>query len=346
MRPIRILSALAAAVAFAAGCTGTDELADQPQSTPSVTAADSAATTSATATTAAAPATAAPTTAAAATTVAATPLIPGFPHTLDGPGGTWTLDEPPQRIVSLSPSTTEILFAIGAGDQVVAVDDYSTYPAAAPTTDLSGWDPNVEAVLTYEPDLVLIANDANDIVAALNAAGVPIYINAAPVDLEAGYAGIIALGDVTGHADAAAELVVTMRSEMEAALGSAPAAAVRLFHELDDTHYSVSSFSFIGAVYAEFGVENIADPADSDGWGYPQLTPEYIVDSDPEVIVITDLVGYGAHDVAARPGWNNVTAVRNGNIVVVNADIASRWGPRLPQFAAIIAEALAKAVAQ
>ena len=338
MRPIRILAALVAAVALAAGCTGADEPTQTAPSaappTPTI-AAEMPAETSAVPTA---------TDIASAPTAASTPTsIAGFPHTLDGPGGIWTLEAPPQRIVSLSPASTEILFAIGAGSQVIAVDDYSTYPPDAPITDLSGWDPNVEAVLSYEPDLIIIANDANEIIAALTAAAVPVYVDAAPADLESGYAGIAQLGAATGHTDESAALIGTMRTGLAAAFAAGPSTPVRLYHELDDTHYSVSSTSFIGAVYAEFGVENIADAADSDGWGYPQLTPEYIVDADPEVIVITDLVGYTAADVAVRPGWGSITAVRNDNIVTVNADAASRWGPRLPQFAATIAEALVNA---
>ena len=116
---------------------------------------------------------------------------------------------------------------------------------------------------------------------------------------------------------------------------------IRIYHELDDTHFSVSSHSFIGAVYAALGTTNIADPADTDGYGYPQLTEEYIIEADPELIIITDLLAYTAADVAARPGWETVTAVRDGNILVVNADIASRWGPRLPQFIFTVVEALA-----
>ena len=88
------------------------------------------------------------------------------------------------------------------------------------------------------------------------------------------------------------------------------------------------------------GVVNIADEVDPDGYGYPQLTEEYIVEANPELIVITDLVGYTAEDVAARPGWGEVAAVRSGDIVMVNADVASRWGPRLPQFINAVAEAL------
>ncbi len=248
--------------------------------------------------------------------------------------------ERPQRIVSLSPMATEVLFAIGAGEQVVAVDEFSYFPAEAPVTGLSGWDPNVEAVLSYEPDLVVVAHDANDLMAGMAAVGVPVLLSLAPVDFESGYNSIAELGFAVGRSDEAAVLVAALRAEIDEALAAAPDAPVRVYHELDNTYFSVSSNSFIGAVYAAMGVVNIADEVDPDGYGYPQLTEEYIVEANPELIVITDLVGYTAEDVAARPGWGEVSAVRNGNIVVVNADIASRWGPRLPQFINAVAEAL------
>lgn len=248
--------------------------------------------------------------------------------------------ERPQRIVSLSPMATEVLFAIGAGEQVVAVDEFSYFPAEAPVTDLSGWDPNVEAVLSYEPDLVVIAHDANDLMSGLAAVGVPVLLSLAPVDFESGYNSIAELGFAVGRTDEAAALVAALRTEIDEALAAAPDVPVRVYHELDNTYFSVSSNSFIGAVYAAMGVVNIADEVDPDGYGYPQLTEEYIVEANPELIVITDLVGYTAEDVAARPGWGEVAAVRNGNIVMVNADVASRWGPRLPQFIEVVAEAL------
>ena len=246
----------------------------------------------------------------------------------------------PQRIVSLSPMATEVLFAIGAGEQVVAVDEFSYYPPGAPVTDLSGWNPNVEAVLSYEPDLVVIANDANDLMAGLDTVGVEVLLSLAPADFEGGYDSIAELGIAVGRIDEAAALVADLRAEIDAALAAAPNVPIRVYHELDNTYFSVSSNSFIGAVYAAMGAINIADEADVDGYGYPQLTEEYIVEADPELIVITDLVGSTAEDVAARPGWGDVAAARNGNIVLVNSDIASRWGPRLPQFIAAVAEAL------
>lgn len=263
-----------------------------------------------------------------------------FPVTIESAGGTWTIESAPQRIVSLSPTATEILFAIGAGDQVVAVDTYSYFPEQAPVTDLSGFDPNVEAVTAFEPDLVVISNDANDLVASLTALDIPVLVSSAPADIEGGYGAMAELGIASGHVDETAIVIADLRQEIDAALAAAPTTSVRIFHELDDTYYSASSFGFVGAVYAEMGAENIADEADPDKYGFPQLTEEYIVEADPQLIVITDQVGYTADDVAARAAWQEISAVRNGNIVVVNADIASRWGPRLPQFIEAVAGAL------
>ena len=271
----------------------------------------------------------------------AEPINPDFPITIDSAGGTWTLDSPPERIVSLSPTATEILFAVGAGDQVVAVDSYSYFPAEAPVTDLSGFDPNVEAVVEFDPDLVVIANDANDLVAGLTALDIPVLVSSAPVDIEGGYAAMAEIGIAAGHADQTAEAIATLRSEIDKAFSAAPDVSLRIYHELDDTYFSASSFGFIGAVYSALGAENIADAADTDQYGFPQLTEEYIVEADPQLIIITDQVSYTVEDVLARPGWGEVDAVTKGNVVVVNADIASRWGPRLPQFIEAVATAMA-----
>jgi len=266
-----------------------------------------------------------------------------FPVTISSDAGEFTLQEPPERIVSLSPSATEILFAIGAGEQVVAVDEQSTYPEEAPVTDLSGFEPNVEAVTGYEPDLVVISNDANDLVASLTELDIPVLVNPAPADIESGYAGMAELGIATGHVDETAEEISRIRSEVESALEEGPQEPVRVYHEIDDTFYSASSNGFIGSVYAELGATNIADEADTDGTGFPQLTEEAVIEADPELIVITDQVGYTPQDVAQRPGWDEVTAVQEDNVVTVDADLASRWGPRLPQFVSTAAEAMSQA---
>lgn len=267
-----------------------------------------------------------------------------FPVTVDADNGEVTIEARPERIVSLSPSATEILFAIGAGDQVVAADEFSTYPPEAPTTDLSGFDPNVEAIVGHEPDLVVIAGDTNDLVASLDELGIPVISNDAPVDVEAGYDVVAGLGQATGHVDQTAQVVAQMRAAIDEALAAAPDDAdVRVYHELDETFFSASSSSFIGSVYEQLGAVNIADEADTEGTGYPQLTEEAIIEANPQLIVISDAASYTAEDVAARPGWSEVDAVKNGNIVTVDADISSRWGPRLPQLVTVLAEALDQA---
>lgn len=270
-----------------------------------------------------------------------TPSSAAYPVTIDAVNGEVTLDQRPERIVSLSPSATEILFAIGAGDQVVAADEYSTYPDQAPATELSAYDPNVEAIAGYSPDLVVIANDTNGIVGALDKLDIPTIVNPAPVTIEEGYDGIATLGMATGHVDETAELVTDLRVEIEEALEAAPQEGLRVYHELDENHYAASSHSFIGSVYESLGATNVADKADKQKSGYPQLTEEAIIAADPELIVITDQVSYTAEDVANRPGWENVSAVKNGNIVTVDADISSRWGPRLPQLIGLLADAMA-----
>lgn len=271
----------------------------------------------------------------------ASPAAADYPVVVDTGDGEVTLDERPERIVSLSPSATEILFAIGAGDQVVAADEYSTYPAEAPATDLSAYDPNVEAIAGYEPDLVVVANDTDGIVAALRKLDIPTIVNAAPATIEEGYDGVAALGLATGHVDETADVVADMRAQVDEALADAPREGLRVYHELDETLYAASSHSFIGSVYDALGATNVADAADKQQSGYPQLTEEAVIAADPELIVITDQVSYTADDVASRPGWEDVSAVRNGNIVTVDADISSRWGPRLPQLIEAVADAMA-----
>lgn len=269
-----------------------------------------------------------------------------FPVTVDTPLGEVTIEEQPQRIVSLSPSATESLFAIGAGDQVVAADEYSTYPEEAPDTDLSGFEPNVEAIAGYQPDLVVIANDTGNLAGSLNNLGIPVLFSEAPATIEEGYDELAALGQATGNVDQTAQVISTMREDIATAMAKAPNAPIRVYHELDDQYHAASSYSFIGSIYKEMGATNIADPADTAQTGYPQLTEEAIITADPQLIVITDQVDYTAEDVAQRPGWSEISAVQEGNIATVNADIASRWGPRLPQLVETIAAAMSRAVSE
>jgi len=253
-----------------------------------------------------------------------------------------TLPEEPTRIVSLSPTATEMLWAVGAGDQVVAVDDQSDYPKDVPTTKLSGYQPNVEAILEREPDLVIASDDTDDLVAGLDKAKVPTLVLPAAEDLEESYSQIERVGDATGHAEEAEDVVEETRSGIEQAVEDAPdAEGVSYFHELSPDLFSATSKTFIGSVYALFGLENVADRAKG-GDDYPQLSSEYVVGSDPDLVFLADgtCCGVGPKDVADRPGWQQVPAVTDGQVHVVDEDIASRWGPRTLDFAEQVSEIL------
>ena len=253
-------------------------------------------------------------------------------------------DSYPNAIVSLSPTATEMLFAIGAGDQVIAVDNYSYYPPQAPVVDdLSGFSPNVEAIAAFEPDLVVLSNPT--IQEELELLGIDVFVAAAAVDLEDVYTQISELGDATGNANGASIVVDQMREqigEIVAAIDM-PDEPLTYFHELDPTLYSVTSSTFIGQIYSMAGVENIADAADGAATSqYPQLTQEFILESDPDIIFFADAqcCSQTVATISERPGWSELTAVRNQHVFEMDADIASRWGPRLVQFLETVLSAL------
>ena len=269
-----------------------------------------------------------------------------FPITVKADNGAVTLAEEPDAIVSLSATATESLFAIGAGEQVIAVDDQSSYPADAPVTDLSGFEPNVEAIAGYEPDLVVAAYDPGGLVDGLEKLDIPVLLQDAAPDLEAAYAQIQTLGRATGNSEGAETVVESMRIEIEELAGSAPGAeGATVYHELGPDFFTATSETFIGSVYELFGLANIADAAaDADATGYPQLTGEYIVSESPDLIVLADTkcCDQTAGTVSGRPGWDQIEAVQNGDIVEADDDIASRWGPRTVVFVEQIAESLAE----
>jgi iron complex transport system substrate-binding protein len=268
-----------------------------------------------------------------------------FPVTITADNGEVTIEEMPESIVSLSTVATEILFAIGAGDQVVAVDDQSNYPEDAPMTDLSGFTPNVEAILAYEPDVVFISYDPGELVASLQAAGVPVVSFGAAVTLDDTYRQIEATGAATGHLEDAIVVSESIETELAKIADEAPEVeeGTSYFHEIDSNLYTVTSSTFFGQIYALFGLENIADPADEDGaaFGYPQLSSEFVVAADPDLIFLADsLYGESAETAAARPGWGVLGAVQEGNVYELDSDVASRWGPRIVDFAQAISDAL------
>jgi len=263
----------------------------------------------------------------------------GYPVTV----GDLTLDQQPQRIVSLSPSLTEMLFAIDAGPQVVAVDEYSTYPADAPVTDLSGYTPNVEAIATYTPDLVVTDNDDGTLVAGLQALSIPVYVGQAASTVDETYRQINELGTLTGHDADAEALVATMRDELGKLIEDLPDRDEPLtyFYELDNTYFTVTSDTFIGTLFTAAGLVNIADEGNADN-PYPQLSEERILAADPDLIFLADAFpgGETPETVAARPGWAALAAVQADAIVALDPDVASRWGPRIIDLQRAIVDAV------
>jgi iron complex transport system substrate-binding protein len=270
-----------------------------------------------------------------------------YPVTVEGATGPVTLDAAPTKIVSLSPTATEMLFAIGAGDQVVAVDELSNYPAeaAAKATDLSGFTPSAEAISGYEPDLVVMEEPREGVDAQLADLDIAFWSGQAAKTFDDIYAQIEQLGALTGHVGDAAALVAQMQADIEAATADLPDREVPLtyYHELDNTYFTVGSNTFIGAVYQAAGLRNIADATEGDT-DYPQLSAEFIVSQNPDLIFLAD-AGFGesAATVSARPGWGELTAVTNGAIFPLDADVASRWGPRVVEFLQVVTEAIATA---
>jgi len=268
---------------------------------------------------------------------------PGFPVTLDVYGTPFTIDARPERIVSLSPSATEGLFAVGAGPQVIAADEFSDFPAEAPTTTLSGFTPNVEAIVAFDPDLVVVSFDPGDLVASLAATGVPVLVLNAAVDLADVMRQLEILGAVTGNAGTAAQVVGDLEARIATAVASAPELDTPLsyFHLLDETLFTVTSATFIGSVYGLFGLVNVADPADPDGsaFGYPQLSAEFLVAADPDLVF---LASGDAASFAQLPVLGQLRAVDEDGVIELLPDVSSRWGPRVVDFIEQVAAAVAR----
>jgi iron complex transport system substrate-binding protein len=265
-----------------------------------------------------------------------------FPVTVETADGPVTIPTRPEHIVSLSPTSTEVLFAIGAGGAVVAVDDQSNYPEGVPTTDLTGFEPNLEAIASFDADLVILMYDPGEVVAGLEALGIPVIVHPAAWTLEDAYAQIEQVGVATGHPTRATDLVESMRSEISSIAGATDGAGATYYHELSPDYYTVTSATFVGSLYGMLGLANIADGADPDGFGYPQLSAEHILAEDPSLVFLADTkcCGQDRGTVTERPGWDVLSAVREGAIVELDDDIASRWGPRVVDLFEAIAAAV------
>jgi len=271
-----------------------------------------------------------------------------YPLVISSGGYTTTIAKKPTRIISLSPSATESLFEIGAGKQVLAVDSLSNFPKSAPITELSAFEPNVEAIAALKPDLVVLSVDAMKsmvVKEALEKLKIPVLMEKAPENLAQAYKGIEVLGAVTDNTSEAKKVTFKMAALIKSILNRAKKnVKITFFHELDNTLYSVTSDTFIGKVYKDFGLINIADnAAGADSYGYPQLSAEYVLKTDPDIIFLADAeYRESPATVRARAGWSGITAVTKKNVFALPNDIPSRWGPRLVDFYRTVAASLSK----
>jgi iron complex transport system substrate-binding protein len=271
-----------------------------------------------------------------------------FPVTIATPNGVGQIKSRPAAIVSLSPTATEMLYAIGAGQQVKAVDSLSDYPPDAPVTKLSAYQPNVEAIVAEKPDLVVISANINGLEKKLAAFSVPVLDLAAPASVSGEYSEFTQLGRATGHVAQAQREVASLRGQLAQIAASVPNRSKPLtyYYELDQTYYSVTSSTFVGSLLSLLGMKSIADAASgaASSGGYPQLSGEFIARANPDYIILADTVccHQSAKTVAGRPGWSSLTAVKAGHVIALNDDIASRWGPRIIDLLHTVASGLSQ----
>ena len=259
---------------------------------------------------------------------------PATPETYtDGLGRTVEMTGPAQRIVSLTPATTEILFAIGAGSFVVGRDTFSDYPAEASTvTDIGGsmGKYNTEAIVSLKPDLV-VAGGINppELVASLETLGLKVYFLANPTTMDDLYTNIRTMGKLSGT-DNGAEMVVTSMDakaeEVDSKLAGITTKPV-VYYELDATPYTAGPGTFVDQLITRAGGTNFGAKMDS---AWAQISLEQLLVADPEFIILGDSAyGETAASVSARPGWDALTAVKEGKIFPFDDNLVSRPGPRL-----------------
>ncbi len=307
-----ILLALATVVAAACGAAATPPPSPSPEpaSSPAATAA----------------LTAAPTPAAA------------FPLTLvDDEGTSVTIPARPERIVSLTPATTEILFAVGAGPRVVATTDFDDFPPeAVALPDVATYQGvDVEKIVGLEADLVVAGGNgfnSPEALARLRSLGIPVLVVYAP-DVATVLADVELVATAAGEAAAGEALAATMRTEIDAIAAAVTATGgprPRVFYELDATKeiYGPADDSFIAEMIELAG----GDPITTGSPTVYSIPLETLVAADPEVIVLGDAAyGVTPDQVAARPGWGGMTAVRDGAIRPVDDVVVTRPGPRLAE---------------
>jgi len=260
--------------------------------------------------------------------------------------GSVTLPAQPTAIVSLSPSATEMLYAMDAGSQVKAVDKYSNYPPGTPRTGMSALQVNVESLIGVRPDLVILPNADNKLEAKLKAVSIPLLVLPAAAKIADVYSEIATLGQATGHVEQATSEADGIRTSLQRIAASVPkkSPAPTYFYELSPDYYSVTSDTFVGQVLGLLGLHSIADSAQgaAKSGGYPQLSSEFIVKANPDYIFLADTIccAQTVGKVAKRAGWSQMAAVTGHHVVPLSDDVASRWGPRIVVLLKTIADAL------
>jgi iron complex transport system substrate-binding protein len=287
---------------------------------------------------------------AASATSTTQPAAATFPVTVAPANGSVTIPAKPVRILSLSATATQMLYAIGAGTQVAGVDKYSVDPPNAPKTAFDGTE-SAESYVSLHPDLVIVAFDTgNKLAAQLAALKIPALVLPPAKTVDDTYSQFALLGTATGHPTEASHEVDNVKQQLDAIVAQVGTKAKGLtyYHEVDSTLYTATSKTFIGALYGRLGMVNIADAADTaTSGGYPQLSPEYLIKSDPDFVFLSDTecCKESAATFGARPGFNVMKAVKQGHIVPLSDAQASQWGPRVPDLLRTIADAVTKAPA-
>ncbi len=242
----------------------------------------------------------------------------------------------PSRIMSLGPAGTEILFAVGAGDQVIARTDFCNYPEeAASLPSVGGFSTiSLEAVIAADPELVILYAGMHDsFVEPLKAAGIGIFLSDAD-SIETTLADIAQIGAITGHTTEAEQLVADMKKDIEAVkktyakklFRKAPVKPTVYWEIWTDPYMTVGASSFINGMLDAAGFVNVYGDMTE---GYPMISEESLFARDPDVIIIPSTNYTSIESVLARPNWSELTAVKNGRVYIVDGDTSSRCGPRI-----------------
>lgn len=269
----------------------------------------------------------------------------GFPTTVSATNGRVVVSHRPARIVSLSPTATQMLYSIGAGPQVVAVDEYSTIPTNAPHTNINALQVSAEGLETYRPDLVLLApGGQSNLISQLAILKVPALMLPPANNLSDTWSQYRQIGQATGHIAQANQEVSHLQSQVSSAVKSVGSSGrgKTYYIEFSSDLYTATSKTFDGTLFSLMGMRNIADTASGGGNGYPQLSAEFLLKANPDYVFLADDVccGQSATTFAARSGYSTLSAVTNHHIYVINDNVAGQWGPNIVEFVQDVVRAL------